>query len=119
MAPQMYRQQAVCQREGVPFQSKIDMMETTIREFHPVSNTLTHVLVDSWYTCKDIWRAARERGFLITSGLKSNRWLWVTCAQGQERWMRLDEYAAHLPPEQYQKMKKEKIVLNNEGVSYA
>jgi SRSO17 transposase len=104
LAPQMYRQKAVCQREGVPFQSKVDMMEATIREFQPVPDTLTHVLVDSWYACQRIWRAARERGFLITSGLKSNRWLWVTDAQGQGRWMRLDEYAAHLPPEQYRKM---------------
>jgi hypothetical protein len=30
------------------FQSKVDMMETTIREFEPVPNTQTHVLVDSW-----------------------------------------------------------------------
>jgi hypothetical protein len=104
LAPQMYRQQAVCQRESVPFQSKVDMMEATIRDFQPVSNTLTHVLVDSWYTCKSIWRAARERGFLITSGLKSNRSLWVTEVREQGRWIRLDEYAAHLPPEQYQKM---------------
>lgn len=104
LAPQMYRQKAVCQREGVPFQSKVDMMEATIRDFQPVPDTLTHVLVDSWYTSKRIWRAARERGFLMTSGLKSNRWLWVTDAQGQGRWMRLNEYAAHLKPEQYQKM---------------
>jgi len=104
LAPQMYRQKAVCKREGVPFQSKVDMMEATIRDFQPVTNTLTHVLVDSWYTCKRIWRVARKRGFLITSGLKSNRSLWVTDAQGQGRWMRLDEYAAHLLPEQYQKM---------------
>ncbi len=104
LAPQMYRQKAVCEREGVPFQSKVDMMEATIRDFQPVTNTLTHVLVDSWYTCKRIWRVARKRGFLITSGLKSNRSLWVTDAQGQGRWMRLDEYAAHLLPEQYQTM---------------
>ncbi|RPI97435.1 MAG: hypothetical protein EHM39_09495 [Chloroflexi bacterium] len=104
LAPQMYRQQAVCQREGVPFQSKVDMMEETMRDFQPVPHTLTHVLVDSWYTCKRIWRAARDRGFLITSGLKSNRSLWVTEAQGRGRWMRLNEYAAHLPPGQYQKM---------------
>ena len=73
LAPQMYRQKAVCEREGVPFQSKIDMMETTIREFEAVHDTQTHVLVDSWFGCKRIWRAARERGFLITSGLKCNR----------------------------------------------
>jgi hypothetical protein len=104
LAPQMYRQKAVCQREGVSFQSKVDMMEATLRDFQPVPDTLTHVLVDSWYTCKRIWRATRERGFLITSGLKTNRWLWVTDTQGQGHWMRLKEYAAHLSPEQYQKM---------------
>lgn len=104
LAPQMYRQKAVCEREGVPFQSKVDMMEATIRDFQPVANTLTHVLVDSWYTCKRIWRAARDRGFLITSGLKSNRALWVLDAQGQGHWMRLDEYAPRLKPEQYHKL---------------
>jgi SRSO17 transposase len=104
LAPQMYRQQAVCQREGVPFQSKVDIVEATIRDFQPVTNTLTHVLVDSWYTCKRIWRAARDRGFLITSGLKSNRSLWVRAAQGQGHWMRLDEYTAQLRPDQYQPM---------------
>jgi len=104
LAPQMYRQKAVCEREGVPFQSKVDMMEATIRDFQPVANTRTHVLVDSWYTCKRIWRAARDRGFLITSGLKSNRVLWVLDAQGQGHWMRLDEYAARLKPTQYHKM---------------
>ena len=104
LAPQMYRQKAVCEREGVPFQSKVDMMEATIRDFQPVANTLTHVLVDSWYTCKRIWRAARDRGFLITSGLKSNRVLWALDAQGQGHWMRLDDYAARLKPAQYQKM---------------
>ena len=96
LAPQMYRQKAVCQREDVPFQSKVDMMEATIRDFQPVPDTLTHVLVDSWYPCKRIWHTARERGFLITSGLKANRWLWVMNTQGQGHWMRLNEYAAHL-----------------------
>ena len=65
LLPQMYRQKAVCDREGVPFQSKIDMMETTIREFDPVPNTQTHVLVDSWFGCKRIWKAARDRGFAV------------------------------------------------------
>jgi SRSO17 transposase len=106
LVPQMYRQTAVCEREGVPFQSKIDMMETTIREFEPVPNTQTHVLVDSWFGCKRIWKAARERGFLITSGLKCNRSLRIADPQveGGKRWQRLDKYAASLSPEQYQKV---------------
>ncbi len=104
LLPQMYRQKAVCAREGVPFQSKVDMMETTIREFDPVSNTQTHVLVDSWFGCKRIWKAARDRGFLITSGLKCNRSLRITDAHGEKCWQRVDAYAASLSPEQYQKM---------------
>jgi hypothetical protein len=106
LLPQMYRQKDVCEREGVPFQSKIDMMETTIREFEPVPNTQTHVLVDSWFGCKRIWKAAREREFLITSGLKCNRSLRIADPQiaGRKRWQRLDEYAASLSPAQFQKV---------------
>src|SRR5713226_2198407 len=47
LAPQLYRQEAVCEREGVAFQSKIEQMETLIRSFEPVSGTLTHILLDS------------------------------------------------------------------------
>ncbi len=73
-------------------------MEATIRTFEPVAGTLTHVLLDTWYSAKDLWRAARERGFLITSGLKSNRWLQVvdpTVPQGW-RWQQLSDYTEHL-----------------------
>ena len=104
LLPQMYRQQVVCEREGVPFHSKVDMMETAIRGFDPVPDTRTHVLVDSWFGCKRIWKAARERGFLITSGLKCNRSLRLVDPQGAKRWQRLDEYAAGLSPDQYQKV---------------
>jgi hypothetical protein len=103
LAPQLYRQQAVCAAEDVPFQSKIDLMEAVIRTFEPVAGTLTHVLLDSWYSAKRLWRAARERGFLITSGLKSNRWLRVedpTAPQGW-RWQRLSDYTAKLAASDY------------------
>ncbi len=107
LAPRMYRQQAVCEREGVPFVSKVDIMETLIRTFVPVAGTCTHVLVDAWYGCKRIWKAARERGFLITSGLASNRFLRVPDPQTQRgrRWQRLGDYAAGLRPDQYQKVR--------------
>src|SRR5437667_10947700 len=77
LAPQLYQQQAVCQSDGVPFASKIELMEARIRSFEPVAGTVTHVLLDTWYSAKCLWRAARERGFLITTGLKSNRLLRV------------------------------------------
>ena len=107
LAPQMYRQQAVCTAEGVAFASKIDLMEATIRTFEPVAGTLTHVLLDTWYSAKCLWRAARERGFLITSGLKSNRWLRVadpTAPQGWA-WQQLSDYTAKLDASAYVRIK--------------
>ena len=106
LTPQMYRQQAVCAAEGVPFVSKIDIMAELIHTFEPVAGTLTHVLLDSWYTCKRIWQVARERGFLITSGLPCNRWLRVEDSDAPKRWrwQRVDEYAAALPAEKWQRM---------------
>src|SRR2546430_15159701 len=55
----------------------IELMEATIRTFEPVVGTVTHVMLDTWYSAKCLWRAARQRGFLIPTGLKSNRWLWI------------------------------------------
>src|SRR5713226_3316482 len=107
LAPQMYRQQAVCAAEGVAFNSKIDLMEQRVRTFEPVAGTQTHVLLDTWYSAKVLWRAARERGFLITTGLKSNRWLRVedpTAPQGW-RWQQLSDYTAQLDTSDYRQLK--------------
>ena len=104
LAPQLYRQQAVCQAEGVPFQSKIDLMEAVIRTFEPVAGTLTHVLRARWYSAKRHRLAAQERGFLITSGLGSNQRLRVEDATAPKgwRWQRLsDDYTAQLAASDY------------------
>ena len=103
LAPQLYRQQQVCEGEGVPFASKIELMETMIRTFEPIVGTVTHVLLDSWYSAKRLWRAARERGFLITTGIKSNRWLAVADPSAPKgwKWQRLSEYTAQLRASDY------------------
>jgi DDE superfamily endonuclease len=44
VAPRLYRQQHVCEREQVPFQGKIDLMIEAIQSFEPVAGTRTHVL---------------------------------------------------------------------------
>jgi SRSO17 transposase len=98
LEPQMYRQQAVCEREGVPFRSKVAIMRDILLNFTPIAHAQTHVLLDSWYTAKSIWQVARQRDFLITSGLRSNRQVRIddeSQAQGW-RWQRLDEYAGQL-----------------------
>src|SRR5205085_1585213 len=107
LPPQLYRQQLTCEAEGVAFHSKIDLMLERIRTFEPVAGTRTHVLLDSWYCAKVLWKAARERDFLITTGLKSNRWLRIedpTEEQGW-RWQRLSDYTAHLQQSDYQRVK--------------
>lgn len=106
LQPQMYRQRAVCEKESVPFLSKIDIMDNIIRTFEPASDTVTHVLLDSWYTCKRIWKTARDRGFLITSGLKCNRSLRIEDENGDKgwRWQRIDEYADSLFPEDWERV---------------
>ena len=103
LAPQLYRQRTTAEAEGVTFQSKIDLMEALILSFEPVVGTQTHVLLDSWYAAKRLWQAARQRGFLITTGLKVNRALRIddpTTAQGW-RWQKLSDYAASLKAEDY------------------
>lgn len=103
LEPQMYRQKAVCAAEGLPFHSKVDIMAQMIGTFEPAEGTTTHILLDSWYTSKRIWRAAREREFLITSGLKCNRYMRLADKDNPRDWywQRLDEYAASLKADDF------------------
>jgi len=106
LAPQLYRQQAVCTAEQQPFQSKIDLVVAAIEAFTPLADTQTQVLLDSWFGAKRIWKAARTRGFLITTGLKSNRWLRVPDSDSPRgwRWQSLSAYSASLTDADYQQM---------------
>ncbi len=107
LSPQLYRQQVTCEAEGVAFQSKIALMEERIRSFEPVAGTRTPVLLDSWYCAKVLWKAARERHFLITTGLGSHRWLRVAdpTAEGGWRGPRLSDYTAQLQDSSYQRVR--------------
>ena len=106
LEPHLYRQQVVCATEQVPFQSKIDLMDDLIRTFQPLPETRTHVLLDSWYAAKRLWKTARGRGFQISTGLKSNRRLRVTDpdATNGGRWEGLTTYAAGLTEADYQRV---------------
>ena len=98
-----YREPGTCEQEAVAFCSKIELMVEAIRTFEPIPGTRTHVALDSWYSAKEIWQVARERGFLITTGIKSNRSLRVEdplAPQGW-RWQPLTDYTAGLAAEDY------------------
>lgn len=98
LAPLLYQQESLCVTRATPFRSKIDLMDEHIRTFEPVAGTGTPVLLDRWYGAKRLWKAARERGFLITTGLKSNRSLRVPDPDAGRgwRWQQRAEYAAGL-----------------------
>jgi len=102
LTPQLYRQKSVCEREGVPFRSKVDLAEQVILEFEPLSGTLTHVLIDSWYVNKRIWKAVKARHWDLTGGLKKNHKLRTMDVEGQLIWMTVADYAAELPQEAFQ-----------------
>jgi len=109
LTPRLYQQKSVCAARTVPFRSKIDLMEEHIRTFAPVAGTRTHVLLDSWYGAKRLWKAARDRRFLITTGLKSNRALRVPDPDAERGWrwqssaVRLAAYAASLTADDCQR----------------
>ncbi|HEY1349347.1 MAG TPA: transposase [Ktedonobacteraceae bacterium] len=106
LAPQLYRQEKGCEKEAVGFKSKITLMETFIRTFEPVAATKTHVLLDSWYCATCLWRAAGERDVLITTGLKSNRWLRIaddSTPQGW-RWQKVSDSLASSTEEDFQQV---------------
>lgn len=102
LTPQLYRQQTVCEQEGVPFQSKVAMAVQTLQTFEPPEATHTHVLVDSWYVNKPLWQAARQRAWDITGGLKSNRQLRQLRSDGQRVWVKAADYAAGLADADFQ-----------------
>jgi hypothetical protein len=98
---QMYRQKAVCECEGVPFQSKIEMAIQQIQAFEPATDTQTHILIDSWYHCKAVRKAAQRRDWAVSGGLKSNRVMRRINPEGQREWLKLSEYAKQLKPEDW------------------
>ena len=101
---QLYRQKTVCQQEGVTFQSKVDMAVNQIEGFEPVAGTHTHILIDIWYHCKQVRRAAQKRSWEVSGGLKSNRIMRRIEASGSREWLKLSEYAAGLDRDEWQEV---------------
>lgn len=100
LPPRLYRQKEVCEREGVPFQSKVEMAVEEIERFEPVPHTHTHLLLDSWYHCRRVRRAAQQRGWETSGGLKGNRKMRLR-EDGSRRWVSLADYAATLGPDEW------------------
>jgi hypothetical protein len=101
LQPRMYCQKSVCEQENLPFQSKVEMAVEQIETFEPVPDTQTHVLIDSWYHCKQVRRAARKRDWQASGALKSNRVMRLIAEDGTRTWIKLSEYGAGLTTEDW------------------
>lgn len=103
LEPQMYIQKSICEKEKWVFRSKVDLALQTVESFEPVAGTHTHVLVDSWYVNKAMWKAVKQRQWDLTGGLKANRKLQVLDPlTGKMTWMRLDDFADELCAEPFE-----------------
>jgi len=96
LQPRMYCQKSVCEQGNLPFQSKVEMAVEQIEAFEPVPDTQTHVLIDSWYHCKQVRRAARKRDWQVSGALKSNRVMRLIAEDGTRTWIKLSAYGAGL-----------------------
>jgi hypothetical protein len=101
LEPKMYCQKSVCEQENQPFQSKVAMAVKEIETFEPVPDTQTHVLIDSWYHCTRVRRAAQKRGWQVSGALKSNRVMRLIAEDGTRTWIKLSEYASELKREDW------------------
>jgi len=104
LTPRLYRRKETCEAEGVPFVSKIDLAYQEVTTFTPPPDTHTHLLIDAWYTARIIWRAALDRGWDVTAGLKSNRVMRQIDPDGTQRWVTVQEYAASLSADDFKEV---------------
>ena len=104
LTPRMYRRKVTCEAEGVSFKSKIDMAYEDVTTFEPPTDTHTHLLADTWYMAKHIWKAARKRDWDVTGGIACNRIMRRIDPDGTRRWLRVDEYGASLEADEFDKV---------------
>jgi len=105
LTPHMYCQKTVCEQMERPFRSKVELSIAMVESFEPLAHTHTHVLVDSWYLNKKLWKVTKARGWDLTGGLKSNRRVRIVDSQGMVSWPTISEYAASLSSEDFQAVK--------------
>jgi hypothetical protein len=94
LEPKMYCQKNICEQEKRSFQSKVALAVEELETFEPVPDTQTHVLIDSWYHCQQVRRAAQKRGWQLSGALKSNRVIRLIAEDGTRTWIKLSAYAA-------------------------
>lgn len=69
----LYSKKEHCRKLGVTFRKTTEMAADLIRAFDAPKGMRVHVLFDSYYLCKTVVKACRDKGFHFISTLKDNR----------------------------------------------
>lgn len=72
----LYVKKAQCPDLGIPFRKTTQMAADFVRAFEAPPGVKVVVLFDSYYLCKRVVAACRDKGFHFVSALKDNRNLW-------------------------------------------
>jgi hypothetical protein len=104
LTPQTNCQKAECRQNQEPFFSKVDLVVKAVEDFEAFPDTHTHVIFDSWYLNKRLWKAVWKRGWDLSGGLKSNHSIRLADSQGIVSWPVVSKYARSLDAEDFQKI---------------
>ncbi|WP_053366279.1 transposase [Bacillus sp. FJAT-27245] len=62
-----------CEKQGLPFKSKADLAREMIEAFPATEEEQVYVLMDSWYTSKNLIDSCLAKCFHVIGAVKSNR----------------------------------------------
>ena len=106
-AVKLYAKKEYCQNAKKEFKKTTELAAEIVRSFQPPPNIKVIVLFDSYYMCKVVGRAIKERRFHFVSTLKVNRNIY--CGRGQKR--KVGSYGKNT----YRRKIKVKVVVTETG----
>jgi len=95
----LYVKKETCEEKGTAFKTKIQLAVDQIETFTPPPGTRTVVAFDSWYFCRQIVEAARNREWDWVTQAEPNRIVFI---KGQR--MNVTSLAEGLPEKQFRKV---------------
>ncbi|MFB0557669.1 MAG: transposase, partial [Candidatus Bathyarchaeia archaeon] len=96
----LYVKKETCEEKGSAFKTKIQLAVDQIEAFTPPPGTRTVVAFDSWYFCRQIVEAARNREWDWVTQAESNRVVFI-----KGRRMNVTSLAEGLPEKRFRKVK--------------
>ncbi|PLR75298.1 hypothetical protein CU633_21845 [Bacillus sp. V3-13] len=83
-----YFRESFCTENGLEFKSKIELAMELIKAFPATEEEQVYVLMDSWYSSKNVIDACNAKGFHVICATKNNR---LICPKGYR--IKISEFA--------------------------